>query len=75
MKRFNSIKKYGDFQKVYKTGKSYANRLFDYVCDEDGGGDRYEDRDFRQQKSGEQRGAPSHYKTFKGELPTEQGHG
>ena len=27
MKRFNSIKKYGDFQKVYKTGKSYANRL------------------------------------------------
>ena len=27
MKRFISIKKYGDFQKVYKTGKSYANRL------------------------------------------------
>ena len=27
MKRFNSIKKYGDFQKGYKTGKSYANRL------------------------------------------------
>lgn len=27
MKRFNSIKKYRDFQKVYKTGKSYANRL------------------------------------------------
>ena len=27
MKRFHSIKKYEDFQKVYKTGKSYANRL------------------------------------------------
>ena len=27
MKRFNSIKKNSDFQKVYRTGKSYANRL------------------------------------------------
>ena len=27
MKHFNSIKKNSDFQKVYKTGKSYANRL------------------------------------------------
>lgn len=27
MKRFNSIKKNSDFQKVYKTGKSYANKL------------------------------------------------
>ena len=27
MKRFNSIKKNSDFQKVYKTGRSYANRL------------------------------------------------
>ena len=27
MKRFPSIKKNSDFQKVYKTGKSYANRL------------------------------------------------
>ncbi|MEF9939675.1 MAG: ribonuclease P protein component [Clostridium sp.] len=27
MKRFNSIKKNNDFQKVYKTGKSYANKL------------------------------------------------
>ena len=27
MKHFNSIKKYADFQKVYRTGKSYANRL------------------------------------------------
>lgn len=27
MKRFNSIKKNSDFQKVYKTGKSYGNKL------------------------------------------------
>ena len=27
MKHFNSIKKNADFQKVYKTGKSYANKL------------------------------------------------
>ena len=27
MKRFNSIKKNSEFQKVYKTGKSYANKL------------------------------------------------
>lgn len=27
MKHFNSIKKNSDFQVVYKTGKSYANRL------------------------------------------------
>lgn len=27
MKHFNSIKKNSDFQLVYKTGKSYANRL------------------------------------------------
>ena len=27
MKRFNSIKKNIEFQKVYKTGKSYANKL------------------------------------------------
>lgn len=27
MKHFNSIKKNSDFQKVYKTGKSYANKL------------------------------------------------
>lgn len=27
MKHFNSIKKNSDFQKVYRTGKSYANRL------------------------------------------------
>ncbi|WP_125141554.1 ribonuclease P protein component [Clostridium transplantifaecale] len=27
MKKFNSIKKNNDFQKVYRTGKSYANRL------------------------------------------------
>lgn len=27
MRNFNSIKKNSDFQKVYKTGKSYANRL------------------------------------------------
>lgn len=27
MKRFNSIKKNSDFQVVYKTGKSYANKL------------------------------------------------
>lgn len=27
MKHFNSIKKNNDFQKVYKTGKSYANKL------------------------------------------------
>lgn len=27
MKRFNSIKKNKDFQVVYKTGKSYANKL------------------------------------------------
>ena len=27
MKHFNSIKENSDFQKVYKTGKSYANRL------------------------------------------------
>lgn len=27
MKNFNSIKKNSDFQIVYKTGKSYANRL------------------------------------------------
>jgi len=27
MKRFNSIKKNSDFQKVYRTGKSYANKL------------------------------------------------
>lgn len=27
MKRFNSIKKNRDFQVVYKTGKSYANKL------------------------------------------------
>ena len=28
MKRFNSIKKNSEFQKVYKTGKSYANKSF-----------------------------------------------
>lgn len=27
MKHFNSIKKNSDFQRVYRTGKSYANRL------------------------------------------------
>ena len=27
MRHFNSIKKNSDFQKVYKTGKSYADRL------------------------------------------------
>ena len=27
MRHFNSIKKNGDFQKVYKTGRSYANKL------------------------------------------------
>ena len=27
MKRFNSIKKNSEFQKVYKTGQSYANKL------------------------------------------------
>lgn len=27
MKNFNSIKKHSDFQIVYKTGKSYANKL------------------------------------------------
>ena len=27
MKKFNSIKKNNDFQKVYRTGRSYANRL------------------------------------------------
>lgn len=27
MKRFNSIKKNSEFQVVYKTGKSYANKL------------------------------------------------
>lgn len=27
MKRFNSIKKNRDFQKVYKAGRSYANKL------------------------------------------------
>lgn len=27
MRHFNSIKKNSDFQKVYKTGKSYANRF------------------------------------------------
>ena len=27
MKRFNSIKKNSDFQRVYKTGKSYANKI------------------------------------------------
>lgn len=27
MKHFNSIKKNADFQKVYRTGKSYANKL------------------------------------------------
>lgn len=34
MKRFNSIKKNRDFQVVYKTGKSYANKLLVmYVVD------------------------------------------
>ncbi|WP_294148996.1 ribonuclease P protein component [uncultured Clostridium sp.] len=27
MKKFNSIKKNNDFQKVYRTGRSFANRL------------------------------------------------
>ncbi len=27
MKRFNSIKKNGDFQKVYRTGRSFADKL------------------------------------------------
>ena len=29
MKRFNSIKKNSEFQKVYKTGKSYAKKLLE----------------------------------------------
>ena len=41
MKHFNSIKKNSDFQKVYKTGKSYANRLLVmYVKEKDGGDTR-----------------------------------
>ena len=27
MKRFNSIKKNGDFQKVYRTGRSFADKI------------------------------------------------
>ena len=50
MKHFNSIKKYADFQKVYRTGKSMRT-VFDYVCDENGrGADK--DWHFRQQKVG-----------------------
>ena len=34
MKRFNSIKKNGDFQKVYRTGRSFADKLLVmYVLD------------------------------------------
>lgn len=41
MKRFQSIKKNSDFQMVYRTGKSYANRyLVMYVLDTDGQGKR-----------------------------------
>ncbi len=37
MKRFHSIKKNSDFQKVYKNGRSYANKyLVMYVLDVDG---------------------------------------
>ena len=37
MKHFNSIKKNRDFQKVYRTGKSYANKLLImYVRENDG---------------------------------------
>lgn len=36
MKRFNSLKKNSDFQTVYRTGKSYANKyLVMYVLDTD----------------------------------------
>ncbi|MBT9775398.1 ribonuclease P protein component [Clostridium sp. MCC353] len=37
MKHFNSIKKNSDFQKVYKTGKSYANKLLIMYVKENGG--------------------------------------
>ena len=41
MKHFNSIKKNSDFQKVYKTGKSFANRfLIMYVTEGSGGESR-----------------------------------
>ena len=34
MKRFSSIKKNRDFQKIYDTGKSYANRQLDMYVSE-----------------------------------------
>lgn len=37
MKHFNSIKKNSDFQKVYRTGKSYANKLLIMYVKENGG--------------------------------------
>ena len=41
MKRFQSLKKNSDFQAVYRTGKSYANKyLVMYVLDTDGQGKR-----------------------------------
>lgn len=41
MRHFNSIKKNSDFQKVYKTGKSYANKiLIMYVMNAEDGDTR-----------------------------------
>ncbi|MBS6642290.1 MAG: ribonuclease P protein component [Clostridiaceae bacterium] len=37
MKHFNSIKKNSDFQKVYRNGKSYANKLLIMYVKENGG--------------------------------------
>ncbi len=39
MKHFNSIKKNSDFQRVYKTGKSYANKILIMYVTESGGGE------------------------------------
>ncbi len=67
MKRFPSVKKNGEFQKIYRGGTSHANRLLVmYVMEM---GKVKPDWHFRQQKSGQQHCPSSYNKAFERNIP------
>ena len=68
MKRFNSIKKNSEFQKVYKTGKSYANKLLVMYVKRVDDGKEPRIGISVSKKGWKQRGPPSRDKVGTGEL-------
>ena len=69
MKRFPSVKKNGEFQKIYRGGTSHANRLLVmYVMKN---GEESKDWHLGEQESGQQRCPPSYHKTVAGDISFE----